>query len=74
MLILGVEPSQRTYKDRMLTDTLYELIKNFTILIYHIILDSKLRRVVIQNMRGYPPLRYGYHIQYYHSMNVYIGV
>ena len=25
MLILGVEPSQRTYKDRMLTDTLYEL-------------------------------------------------
>ena len=26
MLILGVEPSQRTYKDRMLTDTLYELV------------------------------------------------
>ena len=33
MLILGVEPSQRTYKDRMLTDTLYELMK-IDILIY----------------------------------------
>ena len=30
MLILGVEPSQRTYKDRMLTDTSYELIENET--------------------------------------------
>jgi len=30
-------------------------------LIIHIPLDSY---VVLQNMRGYPPLHYGYHIQY----------
>ena len=53
MLILGVEPSQWTYKDHMRTDTLYELvlISKQKIIYYY---NFKFAYVIIYNFYLYP--------------------